>query len=237
MFLLFYYFIFYMQRHDFKADTFTRLAACSSDLYLMSLSWYFIHICKLLISINEKFAHLFYYISKIVNYFFCLAVIVRSILIYINLPMKWIANIYFDGGFYYRNIIVPFEFIIDSISFIILSMCFIFSSISTFLTSKQKKGLLICIFLFPVMCIIALNLRIYSTASVLAMYINKSLYLFTFILLIHRYCVDYLILIIINIISIQADQEEIYNVTHPNEFVLALDVWYIAYLLFTYKNE
>lgn len=202
---LFYFFVLYNERHEEIDDFFSNLCSISSDLYLLSLSFYFVHICKILNLMNSPLATFFGYASRILQYYFCASTIIKTFLVCIDLPEKWRTFFFSDEGFYYNKIIIPIEYVLNVISFLILSMMIIFSNFQSLFQGTRRKTLVTQLFLFAFAFNVALILRtlIYTKAITIIRLSDTLLYMkiFTVMFFMHRFIVDYVILTITMILS------------------------------------
>lgn len=204
--LYYYYYCFFVRQHELTNDTFSRLVAVGSDFYLMSLSTYFISICEILTTMRIRSAKIIYYFSKILQYYFGLATVVKSIMVYLPLSNKVAIALFRDEGFYYKNIILIVEYLINVISFLILSWCFLFSNLKTYLSDRMKTGLHFCLFLFAFNFFIVVNIRVYGYSLYEGQFFYsdpaKYMYRLTFVTYTQRFLVDYVIIVIILILSV-----------------------------------
>lgn len=203
----FYYYVFYPNQHDRIMDTFSRTTSIMSDLYLMALVQYFQAVSKILIISNVLGSKIIYYITKFTVWFFFIGSLIKLVLIFINFPYEINFHLFSDYGFYYNYIIVPSEFIIDGLSFVLLSITFIFSNVRSFLAPAYRMPVKVCMFLMPLFITIVIVSVEISTSKYFEQikYSNPSkyMYYFTYLLFTHRMILDLVYLAIIYFMSIQ----------------------------------
>lgn len=226
--IIYYFFVFYAERHEEINDLYSNFAAISSDMYLMSLSCYFVHICKILNTLNNPLSKILNLASRILQYFFSASTIVKTILLFVNLQNKWNLFLYSDSGFYYKNIIIPLEYVINVVSFLILSMMVIFSSFQDIFERKKRLALVVDLFLFAFLFCAALILRTYIYSFIVVRYIlidaNKYMWIFSTMFFAHRFIVDYVILSITITLSKKENNESQKEGMEENELNMVIIV-------------
>lgn len=211
--LYFYYYCFYPILHDHISDSFSGLSATASDLYIMSVSLFFYTVSRVLVLFKAKFANIAYWISKTFSIYYVCAAVVKFILVYIDIPYNMRKNLFSNAGIYYKYVIEPSEYIIDCISFFILSQFFLFSGVEILVPKGLILRLKIALFLMALMEINAIILREYQASIPISRYIfaanrNKYSWIFTVIFFGHRFPIDYVILYIIYTMTIQSFKTE-----------------------------
>ena len=211
--LYFYFYCFNFPFHDHQLDSVSCLVANTSDLYIMSVSLFFYTVSRVLVLFKAKFANIAYWISKTFSIYYVCAAVVKFILVYIDIPYNMRKNLFSNAGIYYKYVIEPSEYIIDCISFFILSQFFLFSGVEILVPKGLILRLKIALFLMALMEINAIILREYQASIPISRYIfaanrNKYSWIFTVIFFGHRFPIDYVILYIIYTMTIQSFKTE-----------------------------
>ena len=174
--LYFYYYCFYPILHDHISDSFSGLSATASDLYIMSVSLFFYTVSRVLVLFKAKFANIAYWVSMMFSLYYTFTAIVKFILVYIDkIPNNIRKNLFSDAGIYYKYAIQSSEYIIDCISFFILSQFFLFSGVELLVPQGLVIHLKIALFLMALMEIIAIMLREYLISIPIGRYQYLSL--------------------------------------------------------------
>lgn len=145
-----------------------------NNLRNLAFCEYFITMCGIMIAFDLFVAKFAYYCSIILKYLFLLGFLVQFILQYCTLSDYYNKVFFTDSGVYVLAMRYV-KYSIVSLSFVILSQCFLFSSkVSTFIAKDKYIYLKIILFLYPSFYLIKTILRGVLTSPKFIYYVSQG---------------------------------------------------------------
>lgn len=216
-------FFFYRDFHYLDYDLYFRLYFIGIDLYNYSSAHYFVAICKILCAFGTKGSKIMYYISIVLKYFLLGAFFFRLSLVYIPISEKFMKTIFIEAGSYVRFFEI-IKKVIWCLSIIILSICFIFSSINQFIPLELRKKMKRALFCLPLGMIISIIATVIQESEIFysSQIIVSQQYWYLLSFIIADYTCEICILYIISILSVNEWTNE--SEEHSSDINLTLEI-------------
>lgn len=144
-----YEFTFSFNYHSNDANVFNRSYKFTTEIYFIALAFYFNSIINLIKIFEVAGVKIMVYIIYFFILFFSIALAFRILLIYVNFPENISEKFNAANSFYYQ-LTIYYENIILCFCFVILSIAFVLSNMSTFIPINMRKKVVILIFLYPI---------------------------------------------------------------------------------------
>lgn len=142
-----YLHIWYRDVHTYNEDTMYYLSYLIDDIHDIAYSQYFIAVISVLITFDVKGAKLMMYFTLFLKYLFLVYLFIHVVMMYLNFPLKEHKKIW-DIANAVQNFIT--ENIVLIFCFIVMSIGFIFSRVSSLLPPVIRKYMKVCLFIFGI---------------------------------------------------------------------------------------
>lgn len=196
-------FAFYRDFHYLDVDLLYRTYFILFDMYNYALSHFFLTICKVIYLFNIPGSKFVYFVSSAVMYICLILFIFRVLVTYMPIPDKYFGIFFNESG--------SISIFLDVIKFgtlsaciIVLSICFVLSSIKSFLPTKLCAKMKWGIFIFSFSFIISIISEAFTKSIVfyLAQIDVKMQYWYLLAVFFKNYACSYGMLFVISILSI-----------------------------------